>query len=203
MSNNSTGMSAFQTGLLQKFTYWHCQLPTGQITTYTLKLVLNFNQMFCSREFQLTSRQHIQNIACRIVCNIKKYDSITLHLKRLPWVKIQDRIIYKVATIMFKCLKGTDPLYLKLLLPVQYSRAPRSRTFTKVPVYRKNTSLAIQGSLTSVGSQIWNELPVEVRECTTLAMFKSKLKTFLYQTCLWTIILFISFISFTMFFCFF
>ena len=55
-------------------------------------------------------------MACRIVCNIKKYDSIMLHLKKLHWLKIQERVIYKVTTIIFKCLKGTAPPYLKSLL---------------------------------------------------------------------------------------
>ena len=54
----------------------------------------------------------------------------------------------------------------------------RSRTFTKATVCRKNTSLALPGSFTLAGPQIWNQLPVDVRECTNFAMFKSKLKTF-------------------------
>ena len=120
-------------------------------------------------------------MACRIVCNIKKYYSITPHLKKLHWLKIQERIIYKVTTIMFKCLKGTALPYLKLLLPIQHSRPLRSRMLTKAPVCRKNTSLALQGGFTSAGPGIWNELPVDVRECTNFAMFKSKLKTFLFK----------------------
>ena len=122
--------------------------------------------------YQLGKLQYIQNMACRIVGNIKKYDSITPHLKKLHLLKIQERIIYKVATIMFKCLMGTAPPYLKSLLPVQHSRAIRSRPFTKAPMCRKNTSLALQGSYTLAGPQIWNQLLVDVRECTNFAMFK-------------------------------
>ena len=44
--------------------------------------------------YQLGKLQHIQNMACRIVCNIKKYDSITLHLKKPYSLMIQERIIY-------------------------------------------------------------------------------------------------------------
>ena len=131
--------------------------------------------------YQLGKLQHIQDMARRIICNIKKYDSITQHLKRLHWLKIQERIIYKFATIMFKCLKETVPLYLKLLLPVWHSRALRSRTFTKALVCRKNTSLALQSSFPLVGPQIQNTFPVDVRECPKSAMFKSKLKTFLFE----------------------
>ena len=128
--------------------------PTCQIIVQALvlsKLDYCNSLLIGTANYQLGKLQHIQNMACRIVCNIKKYDSITPHLKKLHWLKIQERIIYKVATIMFKCLKGTAPLYLKSLLPVQHSRALRSRTFTKAPVCRKNTSLALQGSFTSAG----------------------------------------------------
>ena len=63
--------------------------------------------LIVTANYQLGKLQHILNMACRIVCNIKKYDSISPHLKRLHWLTIQERIIYKVATIIFKCLKGT------------------------------------------------------------------------------------------------
>ena len=158
--------------------------PTCQIIVQALvlsKLDYCNSLLIGTVNYQLGKLQHIQNVACRIVCNVKKYDSITPHLKKLHWLKIQERIIYKVATIMFKCLKGTAPPYLKSLLPVQHSRALRSGNFTKIPVCRKKTSLALQGSFTLVGPQIWNELLVDVRECTHFAMFESKLKTFLFK----------------------
>ena len=120
--------------------FWH---KIDQATCWIIVQVLalsildNCNSLLIgTANYQLGKLQHIQNMACRIVCNIKKYDSINQHLKRLHWLKIQERIIYKVATIMFKCLKETAPSYLKSLLPVQHSKALRSRTFTKAPVCR-------------------------------------------------------------------
>ena len=71
-------------------------------------------------EFQLNKLQQIQNMACRIVCNERKYDHITDSMKDLHWLKIQQRIQYKVACLMFNCIRKSAPKYLiKLLLPVQ------------------------------------------------------------------------------------
>ena len=46
---------------------------------------------------------------------------------------------------------------------------------------RKNNSLALQGSFTSAGPQIWNEFPVDVRECTNVQI---KTKNISIQACL-------------------
>ena len=39
-------------------------------------------------EYQLDKLQQIQNMACRIVCNLRKYDHITDSMKHLHWLKI-------------------------------------------------------------------------------------------------------------------
>ena len=114
---------------------------TCQIIVQALVLSkLDYCNSLCigTANYQLNKLQCIQNMACRIVCNIKKYDSITPHFKKLYWQKILERIIYKVATIMFKCLKGTAPPYLKSLLPVQHSKALRWRNFHKGPCVQKD-----------------------------------------------------------------
>ena len=105
---------------------WHKNnQPTCQIIVQALvpsKLDYCKSLLIGTANYQLGKLQHIQNMAYRIVCNIKKHDRITPHLKKLHWLKIQERIIYKVATIIFKCLKGTAPPYLKSNLPVQHSK---------------------------------------------------------------------------------
>ena len=77
-------------------------------------------------EFQLHKLQQIQNMACRIVCNLKKYDHITDSMKDLHWLKIHQRIYYKVACLMFNCIRKSAPKYLiELILPVQQKQQLR------------------------------------------------------------------------------
>ena len=59
-----------------------------------------------SSKFLLTKLQCIQNMACRIVCSLRKFDHVTQPMYDLHWLRIQERIDYKIACIMFKCNDG-------------------------------------------------------------------------------------------------
>ena len=75
-----------------------------------------------SSRILLTKFQCIQNMACRIVCNLQKFNHITRPMYDLHWLHIQERIDYKIACIMFKCHRGTAPQYLIDLLPKRLSK---------------------------------------------------------------------------------
>ena len=69
-----------------------------------------------SAQYQLDKLQHIQNMACRVVTNLRKYDHITVSMRNLHWLRIRDRIIFKVALLMYKAGCGNLPQYLSELL---------------------------------------------------------------------------------------
>ena len=60
--------------------------------------------------------QHLLNTAARLIMVANKYDSITPILKELHWLPIEQRIIFKINLITFKCLNNLAPPYLKELL---------------------------------------------------------------------------------------
>ena len=70
-----------------------------------------------SADYQLNRMQQIQNMACRIVCNLRKFNHVSSSMQDLHWLKIPYQIQFKVACIMFKCLNGQSPKYLTDLLP--------------------------------------------------------------------------------------
>ena len=70
-----------------------------------------------SSKLLLAKLQCIQNMACRIVCSVRKFDCVTQPMYDLHWLCIQERIDYKIACIMFKFCDGTAPQYLMDLLP--------------------------------------------------------------------------------------
>ena len=72
---------------------------------------------------KLNRLQLIQNHAARIITLTKKFDHISGVLKKLHWLPIKARIDYKVLLLVFKCLVGIGPSYLKKLLSMKtYSR---------------------------------------------------------------------------------
>ena len=68
-------------------------------------------------ECHLSHLQHIQNMACRVVCNLRKYDHVTASMKSLHWLRVREWISYKIAYLVHHCKMGTAPQYLIDLLP--------------------------------------------------------------------------------------
>ena len=60
----------------------------------------------------LKKLQHVQNVAARIVTHSRKCDHITPVLCQLHWLPIEERIVFKILLLTFKCLNGLAPPYL-------------------------------------------------------------------------------------------
>ena len=58
----------------------------------------------------LTRRlQSVLNVFARLVCNLRRYDGVTDALGSLHWLRIQERVKYKLAVLTHKVLHGTAP----------------------------------------------------------------------------------------------
>ena len=60
--------------------------------------------------------QTIQNAAARIVTFTQKTENITPVLRKLHWLPVQYRSIFKVLLLVFKGLSGLAPAYISELL---------------------------------------------------------------------------------------
>ena len=126
--------------------------------------------------------QSIQNNAARLVVNKKgRQHEARPILKELHWLPIEQRIEYKAATLVFKCLNGTAPEYLQSLVSVRRpSRSLRSSADTTaldIPRSRLRTG---ERSFQFFGPKVWNSLPPSLRASPTIGIFKRHLKTFLF-----------------------
>ena len=80
-------------------------------------------------EYHLSHLQHIQNMACRVVCNLRKYDHITASMKSLHWLRVREWISYKIAYLVHCCKMRTASQYLIDLLPMAiHNHSLRSST---------------------------------------------------------------------------
>ena len=89
-----------------------------------LKLDYCKSLLLGSPEYQLDKLQFIQNIACRVIFQLRKHDHITHHLKSLHWLKIIEKIAYKIASIIYRCKSNQTPVYLQELLPSKHHERP-------------------------------------------------------------------------------
>ena len=87
-----------------------------------LLIVINalvFSKLFyCSSVWSNTSGKNIaklqlvQNFAARIITGTRKFDHITPTLKELRWLPVKQRLHFRDAVLMFKCMTGCAPHYL-------------------------------------------------------------------------------------------
>ena len=92
---------------------------TAQLIVQALVLtnIDNCNSLLAgSSRYQLNKLQQIQNMSCQIICNIRKHDHISSAMKNLHWLRILERIAYKLCLLVYKCQNNLVPRYLSDLL---------------------------------------------------------------------------------------
>uniref|UniRef100_A0A8C2GW53 Reverse transcriptase domain-containing protein n=1 Tax=Cyprinus carpio TaxID=7962 RepID=A0A8C2GW53_CYPCA len=126
--------------------------------------------------------QVVQNAAARVLTRSRKYDHITPILQSLHWLPIKFRISYKILLLTYKALNGLAPAYLTSLLPrYNPSRSLRSQNAGLLIVPRIAKSTKGGRAFSHLAPKLWNSLPDNVRGSDTLPLFKSRLKTHLFD----------------------
>ena len=117
-----------------------------------------------SHEYQKDKLQHIQNMACRVIFQLRKYDHIMQYLKLLHWLKIRERITYKIAFLIYKCKNNQAPVYLQEVLPSKHHERPLRSSMADYlnSDFCKNTH-TLRSSFSGAGPRIWNSLPLDTK----------------------------------------
>ena len=105
-------------------------------------------------------------------------------LHSLHWLPIRQRITFKTAVIVFKCLHGQAPPYLiGLCRPTSLDvghRPLRSACTHRLVVPRTKTSYGDRG-FSVHGPSVWNSLPNDLRSTDmSIETFRARLKAFLF-----------------------
>ena len=102
-------------------------------------------------------------------------------VKSLHWLPIAERVIFKVAPLVYKCLHNLAPKYLEELLqrhvPARPLRSLSVNHLFKPPHRLKHTEKAFSVG----GPNVWNALSLKSREAESLSTFKANLKTKLFK----------------------
>jgi hypothetical protein len=129
----------------------------------------------------ITRLQHVFNCAARIVSRTKMCSHIMPVFKSLHWLPVLQRCAFKTALLTFKAIHGQAPSYISDLIKYHCpSRDLRSLDDILLEVPRSKSSNGSRAFVVSAPS-LWNSLPCDIRSCTSLASFKSKLKTYLFS----------------------
>ena len=109
--------------------------------------------------------QLVQNAAARATTNCPKFHHITPVLKSLHWLKIQERINYKILSLTYTALQFQQPTYIHSLLTVQPARSTRSSDVITLKRPSNPSRLKITDrSFYYHAPALWNQLPPSLRQ---------------------------------------
>ena len=125
--------------------------------------------------------QRVQNWAAKVILTKLKYDSSFEARKTLHWLPIWERIEFKLLVMVYNCLKGDAPIYLKKLLKINVGYGNlRSNALMKLMIpYAKighlHTRLSVLQDL-----DYRTVSPHNIRNINDLSELKKSLKTHLF-----------------------
>jgi len=87
-------------------------------------------------------------------------------LRNLRWLPVVQRVIFKTAVLVWKCIHGVVPVYLQeLCTQVNSIRGrPRLRSTGGIQLPRVQTSVAQRSFASYNGPAVWNSLPATLRD---------------------------------------
>jgi len=117
--------------------------------------------------YRLRTNYQPVGIVVPLVTGIRHTDHITPVLQSLHWLPVQQRVTFKLATLVHKCLNGRAPGYHNLA--DDFCRTGRGRpgsrsaTSMMLDIPRMTTSLGDR-AFAVAGPRVWNSLPPAIRD---------------------------------------
>lgn len=154
-------------------------LTSDQLCTLVCSLV--FSQLdYCNSLYyginavSLKKLQSVQNCAARLVMKSGIGYRITDQLfVKLHWLKIRERVYFKILLFVHKCLLNKAPTSLCNL--ISYSASERTMQLNETQTVTKYGDRAFS----HCGPKLWNIIPQSVRDESNTNLFKRKLKSYL------------------------
>ena len=108
----------------------------------------------------LSKLQRIQNCAARLIHGIRKSDHVTPVLNELHWLRVPERIEFKVLLLCHKCIVGEAPVYLRELL-TSYTTSRPLRSTDGLLLAQPRGRLVSYGdrTISCAAPKPWNSLP--------------------------------------------
>jgi len=133
--------------------------------------------------------QSVVNTAARLTVGAQRHDHITPLLADLHWLRIPQRILYKLCVLVYQCVQGSAPSYLQnAICPVASAESRRrlrsaSSADLIVPATCPWRTTMGDRAFAVAAPRAWNSLPDAIRRSPSLAVFKRSLKTHFYIQC--------------------
>ena len=143
------------------------------------------NKILWPIHFHCRLRHHsVLHASARLIYRMNRSEHITDALISLHWLRVPERVQFKIAMLTYKALHCTAPRYLGPLdrvaeLPGR--RALRSASSSRLVVPTLRLSTVGSRSFNVSAPRIWNRLPEDITSAPSLSTFRRRLKTHLFQ----------------------
>ena len=136
---------------------------------------------------KISRLQRVQNQAARILTRSPRREHITPVLRQLHWLKVRERIRYKILTLTHKAFYGNAPPYLCSLVvkkeSVVSTRSSQDRNLLcRPPISKDCCNTFLERSFLYAAPHEWNNLEKGVR-VSEFNVFKKAIKTVLFMQC--------------------
>ena len=150
--------------------------------TITSRLDYCNSLMFGIPKELISQLQKRQNHVARVITKWRKYDHITPVLVDLHWLPVKQRIDFKILLLTYKALNGLAPAYMReLLIPYSPKRTLRSTENHLLTPPRWRLEYFGKRSFAAAAPTLWNNLPLNIKQAPSVDIFKSRIKTHLFQ----------------------
>ena len=132
---------------------------------------------------QLNRLQTVLNAAVRLIFSARKFDHVTPLLQELHWLRVPERVTFRLATLAYRCQHSTAPPYLAAQIqrvadmPTRHGRSGSTEQLY-TPFTRRST--IGDRAFSIAASRAWNSLPPAVQTSESLPIFRRRLKTELF-----------------------
>jgi len=132
----------------------------------------------------LNSLQSVLNAAARLINSAQKFDHVSSLLRDLHWLRVRERIKFRLAVLIYRCLHNQAPPYLaadlRRVADIESRQRLRSGSTVELDVPSTNCSTIGDRAFSVAAARVWNDLPPFVTSSPSLAVFRQRLKTELF-----------------------
>lgn len=132
-------------------------------------------------EVQLDKLERLQNFCIRFIFGLKKFDHVSPFRTKLKWLPIRRRRDMHVLSLLYTILfHSSTPGYLKDRFEFLFSLNNRNlRSSENLLLKFPSHNQSFYGNSFSVHAvRLWNALPLEIKQASSLFSFKNKVKLF-------------------------
>jgi len=129
--------------------------------------------------------QSVLNSAARLVYSARRSERVTPLLRELHWLRVKERIQFRLCVLTYRCLHGSAPSYLAetlyLTSDMESRRRLRSGSTSSLMVPSSRRATLGDRAFPVAAARAWNSILTSVRSLSSYLTFWRNLKSLLFN----------------------